>query len=240
MAEKGNGAGTDMPPRDPGPADGQTGRNGPQGDPVNDGAELRARIDRLGDIVARGIDLAEAGMSLGLTLLTTVGAAAQHKIVEKMAGGMMGDGEPGAGPGGPPMNADGPGPGVSGVRMAGAPTTAPAAELAAYVISNRLPVTPGAPFSVSFSLNNEDDTAPKPVSLVIEPLTGERTGAVVTSQFLAVVPSEAVIAPLDFEKFALRGALPPEMPADIYCGAVLVDGAMRIPVRLAIGLGGAG
>jgi len=49
------------------------------------------------------------------------------------------------------------------------------------------------------------------------------------------MPQQAVIAPMDFEKFALRGALPPELPPDRYHGFVLVDNAVRIPVLLSVG-----
>ena len=57
--------------------------------------ELKARIDRYGEILAKAFDLAEAGVSLGLTVIGAVGAAAQKKILESRADG---GGEPSVGP----------------------------------------------------------------------------------------------------------------------------------------------
>jgi hypothetical protein len=213
MAEQGNGISHDAPSA---PA------------PPEPGSELRERLDRLGDIVARGFDLAEAGMSLGLTLLTTVGAAAQKKILEPVMESALASA----------LN-------MSGQAAATAPTPPAAsaaqstpdipAQPAEYIIVNRLPLVPGAPFAVSFSISNDDALAEKPVSLSVEPLTGERSGVTLPLQFITVMPQQAVIAPMDFEKFSLRGALPPELPADRYHGFVLVDGAVRIPVLLSVG-----
>ena len=46
----------------------------------------------------------------------------------------------------------------------------------------------------------------------------------------------AAIAPMDFEKFVLRGAIPETSPADIYHGSIAVtaEDSMRIPVLLVI------
>ncbi len=196
--------------------------------PPESGSELRERLDRLGDIVARGFDLAEAGMSLGLTLLTTVGAAAQKKILEPVMESALASA----------FN-------MSGQAAAPSPPAPPAAAAAQstpdipgpaeYIIVNRLPLVRGAPFAVSFSISNDDALAEKPVSLSIEPLTGERSGVKLPLQFITVIPQQAVIAPMDFEKFSLRGALPPELPPDRYHGFVLVDNAVRIPVLLSVG-----
>jgi len=216
MAEQGNGISHEAP-------------SGPAAPPPETGNELRERLDRLGDIVARGFDLAEAGMSLGLTLLTTVGAAAQKKILEPVMESALASA----------FN-------MSGQAAAAPPTPPPAAAAAQstpdipagpaeYIIVNRLPLARGAPFAVSFSISNDDALAEKPVSLSVEPLTGERSGVTLPLQFITVMPQQAVIAPMDFEKFSLRGALPPELPADRYHGFVLVDGAVRIPVLLSVG-----
>jgi hypothetical protein len=196
--------------------------------PPESGSELRERLDRLGDIVARGFDLAEAGMSLGLTLLTTVGAAAQKKILEPVMESALASA----------FN-------MSGQAAAPSPPAPPAAAAAQstpdipgpaeYIIVNRLPLVRGAPFAVSFSISNDDALAEKPVSLSIEPLTGERSGVKLPLQFITVIPQQAVIAPMDFEKFSLRGALPPELPPDRYHGFVLVDNSVRIPVLLNVG-----
>jgi hypothetical protein len=218
MAEQGNGISHEAPP------------SGPAAPPPEPGSELRERLDRLGDIVARGFDLAEAGMSLGLTLLTTVGAAAQKKILEPvMESALSSAFNMSAQAAAPPTPA--------ATTAASAPSSTPdiPAGPAEYIIVNRLPLVRGAPFAVSFSISNDDALAEKPVSLSIEPLTGERSGVKLPLQFITVIPQQAVIAPMDFEKFSLRGALPPELPPDRYHGFVLVDGAVRIPVLLNVG-----
>jgi hypothetical protein len=184
-------------------------------------AELKARIDRYGAIVAKAFDMAEAGLSLGLTVIGAVGAAAQKRILESRA------------------DPDGP---VSAVDTAPhAPGSAPAPEDSAdaapvWGITNRLPMTPGSPVAVSFSINNDSALAPRSVTAALEPFVGEQTGATLTPGLLTVAPSEVVIAPMDFEKFVLRGAIPPETTPDVYHGTVRVgdDGAIRIPVRLVI------
>ncbi|MGH7070273.1 MAG: hypothetical protein ACREFO_09685, partial [Acetobacteraceae bacterium] len=71
MTERGNGTTTEAGPKPP--------PESAAADPL----ELKARLDRFGEILARGLDLAEAGMTLGLTMLGTVGAAAQDKIIER-------------------------------------------------------------------------------------------------------------------------------------------------------------
>ncbi len=44
--------------------------------------DLRERLDQMGTILAKGLDLAEAGVSLGVTILNRVSLAAQQKIRE--------------------------------------------------------------------------------------------------------------------------------------------------------------
>jgi hypothetical protein len=213
MAEQGNGIGHEAP------------ASGTAAPPPEPGSELRERLDRLGDIVARGFDLAEAGMSLGLTLLTTVGAAAQKKILEPVMESAL------AGA----FNISGQAAAEAPPASAAAQSTADLPAPAEYIIVNRLPLVPGAPFAVSFSISNDDALAEKPVSLSVEPPIGERSGVKLPLQFITVIPQQAVIAPMDFEKFSLRGALPPELPPDRYHGFVLVDGTVRIPVLLSVG-----
>jgi hypothetical protein len=186
--------------------------------------ELKARIDRYGEILAKAFDLAEAGLSLGLTVIGAVGAAAQKKILESRADNAVDTsvGVPGAATPVPdtPSEAEDPGP--------------------AWGITNRLPIVPGAPVAVSFSINNDNPLAPRPVSLALEAFVGEHTGASLAASALAVSPAMTTIAPMDFEKFVLHGAIAPETPPDIYQGAVRVgeDGGMRIPVRLVVEPGG--
>ncbi|MGH7119782.1 MAG: hypothetical protein ACREFP_12460 [Acetobacteraceae bacterium] len=207
MAERGNGAAA------------EGGPHPPQGSP-SDALDLKARLDRFGEIFGRGLDLAEAGMTLGLTVLGTLGAAAQTKIIERIL-------HPAAeGAAGEPARS-----------QASAPA-APAGtgENAAYGITNRLPLNPGGTVSISFSVNNESSVASKHVRLAVEAFSGERTGAVLPPDCLGVSPGERVIAPMDFEKFVLEGRIPVGLAADRYRGSVMVlgEGPMRIPVLLVV------
>ena len=173
---------------------------------------FRTRLDRIGEIIGRGMDLAEAGMNLGLTIISTVGTAAQQKLAVP-PGGASPEIPPGAQPAAPEQ--DGP-PG--------------------YGITNRLPLAPGKPVSISFSVNNDSVAAPKEVTLHVEGFAGERPDAVLPVGSLWVVPATATIAPMDFEKFVLEGAIPPDALPGIYQGAVRVvsDLDITIPVWLVI------
>ena len=79
MQHNGNGSGA-VPP----PSGGSVGGAGAPPESADDHSDLKARIDRFGDLLGKGLDLAEAGLSLGLTVVGTLGAAAQQKIFEKM------------------------------------------------------------------------------------------------------------------------------------------------------------
>jgi hypothetical protein len=188
--------------------------------PNDEGLDLKARLDRFGDLLGKGLDLAEAGLSLGLTVASTLGAAAQQKIIEKL----MEATAPEPATPAPPPAAPSPGPGASPAQ----PQT--------FGITNRLRLAPGMPVNISFSINNDSGTAPKQVTLRAEPFTGERTGALLPPSALSVAPDSATIAPMDFEKFVLRGAIPDSSPTDIYHGSIAVtaDESVRIPVVLVI------
>lgn len=218
MTKQGNGA-TAEPPPAPEPT---------SASPV-DALDLKGRLDRYGEILVKGLDLAEAGLSLGLMVIGRVGTAAQEKIVERFMDQVMPT----------PNAAASSAPPSPGPSPQAPPQAAP--EAPAYGITNRLPLVPGAPFSVSFSINNDSSEGAKRVGLGVEPFTGERSGAALPANTLAVLPSAADIAPMDFEKFVLQGVIPLEMPPDIYHGAVSVgpESGIRIPVRLVVERGGA-
>jgi hypothetical protein len=196
---------------------------GPQAKPQPHGAgglDLSDKVDQVGMILSKGLDLAEAGVSLGVTIVNRIGSAAQQQVLERMAAAMQQQDEPGAPP--PPMQGE------------GAPE-APA-EPAAFYITNRLPLVPGGTVKVSFSINNDSMVAPKKVTLRIEGFQGEATGAPLPAEGLSVKPETKSIAPVDFEKFVLSGAVPVETPPDVYFGWILVssDDELRIPVRLVV------
>ncbi len=202
-------------------------------------ASLLGRADQLGAILSRGLDLAEAGLSLGLTVLTRVGGVAQQRVFDGLSvgGGMSqarSEPPPGAQPSAPYPGS----PPAPDYPAAGEPEPAPTqTEAMQYAITNRLPLAPGAPLKISFSLNNDSATDPKRVSLHLEGLVGELNGGVLEAAGFAIKPATKTIGPLDFEKFVLQGALPPETPPDIYQGWVVVQEAeeIRIPVRLMVG-----
>jgi len=181
-------------------------------------SELKARLDRLGNLLGKGFDLAEAGLSLGLTMVGTLGAAAHKKIIEKV------------------LDAAAPAPQSAPDPVAGTPANAPAQTSAPFGITNRLRLAPGMAVSVSFSINNDTAAAPKQVTLRVEPFTGERTGTLLPPSCLAVSPEAASVAPMDFEKFVLRGVIPDHSPPDIYNGCIAVgaEDPMRIPVVLVV------
>ncbi len=183
-----------------------------------DGLDLRARLDRFGGLLGKGLDLAEAGLSLGLTVASTLGAAAQQKIFERFMQAASDAAEQAA---------------PASSRAAAPP--APEAP-GSFGITNRLRLAPGMAVNVSFSINNDTAAAPKQVSVRVEPFTGERTGALLPPASLSVAPATATIAPMDFEKFVLTGKIPESSPPDIYHGSIAVaaEDAMRIPVVLVI------
>jgi hypothetical protein len=201
--------------------------------PADDGLDLKARLDRFGDLLGKGLDLAEAGLSLGLTVASTLGAAAQRTVFAKVMEAAFAEPAPAYPEGGqaatmPPQPAPTPPPGMATGASAPAPQ--------AFGITNRLRLTPGMPVSISFSINNDSAAAPKPVTLRVEPFTGERTGAMLPPASLSVTPEAATIAPMDFEKFVLIGAIPGTSPGDIYHGSIAVtpEDSIRIPVVLVI------
>ncbi len=188
----------------------------PGGPPPVDTLDLKGKMDRFGDLLAKSMELAEVGMNLSLSILSTVGAAAQQKIAQKLAETT----ETAA---------------ATGFRAPPAPSSA-APEPVDYGITNRLPLAPGGTVAISFSVNNEAATGPKDVILEVEGFAGDRTGLMLPLDSLSVSPASGAIAPMDFEKFVLRGIVPADAAPDVYRGAVAVvsDTVIRIPVWLVV------
>lgn len=197
----GNAAAADAADKPPGPAA---------------GVELRERLDQMGTILAKGLDLAEAGVSLGATILNRVSLAAQQKIRE----GLDAAGQPQpAAPGPAPEE----------------PVELGEAE-AAYGLANRLPLTPGGEVSISFSINNDSMTEVRRVEFKVQGFAGETRQAAIDAATFAVKPAQKTIAPVDFEKFVLKGVVPETIPPDVYRGVVVVrsDKDLFIPVVLVV------
>jgi hypothetical protein len=190
---------------------------GPRESPVG-GTELRGRLDQVGVILAKGLDLAEAGVSLGVTILNRVSLAAQQKMREGQEGAAQP--YPGAGrqPAEPPFEA-------------AEPDQEPQ-----YGLSNRLPLVPGGEVKISFSVNNDSMTEVKKVAFRVQGFAGENHKAALDPAAFAVRPAQKTIAPVDFEKFVLQGAIPQSTPPDVYRGVVVVnsDRDLFIPVVLVV------
>jgi hypothetical protein len=88
--------------------------------------------------------------------------------------------------------------------------------------------------AVSFTINNDSPSSSRELQLSVEGFAGEMRGARLDASTFAVDPATCLIAPMDFDKFTLKGAIPPDAPADSYAGWVVVaaEEGMRIPVRL--------
>lgn len=194
-------------------------------------ADFQGRADQLGSILAKGLDLAEAGLSLGLKVITRVGAAAQQGVFDRIGASVESPEAAGFQPGG----AEAPtAPPASPLGPAAPEVTVPEEEL--YCITNRLPLAPGGSFKVSFSINNDSMAAPKNLSLRAEGFIGENERAPLDAEGFKVKPMRKTIAPMDFEKFVLEGVVPPETPPDVYHGWIVVTSGdeFRIPVRLVV------
>jgi hypothetical protein len=202
----------EAPPRQPPPA------------PV---PELAGRAEQVGAIIVKSLDLAEAGLSLGITVLTRAGAAAQGAIVDRVPAG------PGAAY--PAPAAFDPGAGADGAPP---PPESPPPEEELFFLTNRLPLAPGGEVRVSFSITNDSLVEPKRVTLRVEALVGDQHGVRIDGSAFAVKPARKTIPPADFDKFVVTGTLPAALPPDVYSGAVIVHSTdeMSIPVRLVVGV----
>lgn len=185
--------------------------------------DLRDKLDQVGAILGKGLDLAEAGVSLGVTIVNRIGTVAQKQVLERMMAGAFQAGAPQ--PEAPPQ------------EPPGQPEAA-AAPAPGFYITNRLPLSPGGPVKVSFSINNDSLVAPKKVALRVEGFAGETSGASLPADAVSIKPPSRTIAPVDFEKFVLRGKIPESTPPDVYAGWVVVDSEeqLRIPLRLTVSM----
>ena len=194
--------------------------------PHQSGTDLRQRLDQVGTILAKGLDLAEAGVSLGVTIMSRVGVAAQQKIRE----GLDAATAPGAA-------AEGAGYRPSSTAESHSHPGTPAAEPEPrYGITNRLPLMPGSTVRISFSINNDSMTVPKKVELRLEGFTGDTHGASLDPASFTIAPAQKTIAPVDFDKFLIQGTVPDKTLADVYRGSVVVSSGseLRIPLVLVV------
>ena len=174
--------------------------------------DLSGRAEQLGQIIVKTLDLAEAGLSLGITVLSRAGTAAQEALNERAQA---------------PPN----------VNVADGRPEPALEEDEGFFLTNRLPLAPGGDVQVSFSITNDSLVEPKRVHLRVEGLLGEQREARIDADAFSVRPMRKSIAPMDFEKFVLTGTLPADAPPDVYRGSVIVGSTdeMSIPVRLVVG-----
>ena len=182
--------------------------------------------------MTKGLDLAEAGLSLGINLVERFGATIQDQVSSRLA--QARDALAGTAAG--PVQA----PAAPESQAAPRPqpeASARAPSVAAFSgVVNRLPLFPGSPVHVSFSINNDSPDVPRRVQVRLEGLTGEVTGTPFNAGELAVEPGTREIAPMDFEKFVITGIVPMGLKSDAYSGWIVVSGQhqLRIPLRLVI------
>ncbi len=205
---------------------GRTGGGTPRG-PAG-ASPFSGKADQIGSLFSKGLELAEAGLSLGLTVIDRVGNVAQQKLFDGVS---IGGASPQPAP--VPPQEMGAAPGAATPEPAAAP---PEPEMPAYCITNRLPLAPGGVVKISFSINNDSLTESKRVSVAFEGMVGESSQHPIPPDAFTVKPARKNIAPMDFEKFVLQGALTPETPPDVYLGSVVVSSeeSFRIPVRVVV------
>lgn len=201
-------------------------------DPIYDPEEyLKERVDQIGTIMAKGLDLVETSINLSINLMNRFTSAVGERIINRIGdvsasqGGMQEPPPDGSSMSGVPFQQDMTGPGVADSQPG-----------SMYVV-NRLPLLPGSPVKVSFSINNDSPSTPKRLRLRVEGFVGEMHGAELNGSDFSVKPASKVIAPLDFDKFTLIGAIPQNAPGDAYNGCVVVSEGLeelRIPVRLVV------
>lgn len=208
-----------------GPADGAPQTGGAREAKEAPVPDLTGRAEQFGAIIVKTLDLAEAGLSLGLTVLTRAGAVAQEALTDR----------PQPDPGAASAHAPRPTPHD---HPAAVPPQAPAGdpEGEMFFLANRVPLAPGGAVRVSFSITNDSLLEPKRVTLRVQSLIGDQHGVRIDESALTVRPARKTIPPMDFEKFVLSGTLPAAAPPDVYHGAVIVQSTdeMSIPVRLEV------
>ncbi len=212
------------------------------------GDEVLQNRAHFGEVVNKGLDLAEAGIGIGFDVVTRLGSIFKGQVFDKISSSgmlnpVMGNNAASQGypdnhhaPETPSYYAQHGGQaGSSPAQSSG--DTAQNGEIApAYYLFNRLPLFPGAEVVLSFSINNDSLTADKIIRISVEGFVGETRQAVLDTNTFSVTPNEISIAPADFEKFVLKGNIPAAAPADNYHGWLVLSeqGLYRIPVVLVV------
>jgi hypothetical protein len=186
-------------------------------------AAVPAEAGQFGGIVAKSLELAQASINLGLNLVQKFGTSVQGDLLNRIANA----GKSVFSAQGPAAESHG------GAAQPGPQENVPASPAA---ITNRLPLFPGSPVRIPFSINNDAPEETKIVRLHLEEFTGELTGAALKAEHFSISPARKEISPMDFEKFEITGTLPVNCRSDAYWGAITVTGteSMAIPVKLVV------
>jgi hypothetical protein len=175
-------------------------------------------------LVSKFIELADAGVGLGINVVSLLTAFA----TKQASGAAASMAQQAAAPPSVPASApEGP---VAEARGA------PGGPSRNYCIVNRLPVRAGEAAKISFSINNDTADTSKNLRLSCTGFLGAAAGFAIPEGTFTVEPSSAAIGPMDFERFVLKGELPAGAPADSYNGWILVAGdeELRIPAVLMV------
>lgn len=204
----------------------------PSGTKASTGQQQKSRMEPdeepLGAIMSKGMELAEAGLNLGINLVHKFGGSLQEQVIEKFARTGSTIFKSSAGEASPS-------PETAATSAGNTPDSG--TEAAFSGITNRMPAFPGSELRISFSINNDSTSVARQVHLSLESdLLGELSGKTLGKKLFALQPSSVAIAPADFDKFTLFANIPVNQQADHYFGALIVDGEekMRIPLRVSI------
>ena len=213
-------------------------RNGNKHNNVSEQNATQEKI-QIEEVVNKGLDLAETGIGLGVNIVVRLGSIFKDQLLDKLNGAEM-------------LNTV-----INNAKanqsdannqyydsdqaytaetQAGEVASQNADAGQSYYLYNRLPLFPGSEASLSFSINNDSLTSEKEIQLQLENFVGETQKLAIDASTFSVKPSKITIAPVDFEKFVIKGKIPPEAPEDIYHGWVIVseEQTYRIPVVLVV------
>ncbi len=185
------------------------------------GQNLWSNLERISQVVAKSIDLAESSLALGARMVGSLGKLSEQQILDRVRE------TDGAVPGHPE-----PTPTAASAGMA--PPEPPVERLG---VANRVPLEAGSAVQVPFSLTNDSAETPKSVRVSLQDLVGQSNGGRLEASTFSVEPAEAKLQPLDFEKFVIRGTIPADAATDTYLGAIAVeegDEVLTIPLRLSV------
>ena len=207
----------------------ENGDNGSKGD-----AATQDKIP-IEEMVNKGLDLAETGIGLGVNIVARLGTIFKDQVFDKISSSEMlssvisntsdRDNQPETEQPHYPEETQ-------------PPTTGEQTENAEQIsyLFNRLPLYSGSDVSLSFSINNDSLTSEKEIQLKIEPFVGQAQQYSIDVNAFSLTPSQIAIAPVDFEKFVIKGKIPEDAPEDTYYGWIIVseEQTYQIPVALVV------